>query len=88
VSTCPRAANCYRSPPIRRWPEPRRVGDSLISDTRLALEQLVGLINDRGTGSAPAAPAAKIEIVDAESSPLTPDAVWSTLATVSPPTPR
>jgi len=60
------------------------VGDSLISDTRLALEQLVGLINDRGTGSAPAAPAAKIEIVDAESSPLTPDAVWSTLATVKP----
>ena len=60
------------------------VGDSLISDTRLALEQLVGLINDRGTGSAPAASATKIEIVDAESSPLTPDAVWSTLATVKP----
>jgi benzoylformate decarboxylase len=60
------------------------VGDSLISDTRLALEQLVGLINDRGTGSAPASPAAKIEIVDAASSPLTPDAVWSTLATVKP----
>jgi benzoylformate decarboxylase len=60
------------------------VGDSLISDTRLALEQLVELVNDRGTGSAPAAPAAKIEIVDASSSPLTPDAVWSTLATVKP----
>jgi benzoylformate decarboxylase len=27
------------------------VGDSLISDTRLALEQLAGLIKDRGTGS-------------------------------------
>jgi benzoylformate decarboxylase len=60
------------------------VGDSLISDTRLALEQLVGLINDRGVGSPPASPAAKIEIVDAASSPLTPDAVWSTLATVKP----
>jgi benzoylformate decarboxylase len=60
------------------------VGDSLISDTRLALEQLVGLISDRGTGSAPVAPPAKIEIVDAASSPLTPDAVWSTLATVKP----
>ncbi|MDX6502383.1 MAG: benzoylformate decarboxylase, partial [Blastocatellia bacterium] len=58
------------------------VGDSLISDTRLALEQLVGLISDRGTGSAPVAPPAEIEIVDAASSPLTPDAVWSTLATV------
>jgi benzoylformate decarboxylase len=60
------------------------VGDSLISDTRLALEQLVGLISDRGTGSAPVAPPAEIEIVDAASSPLTPDAVWSTLATVKP----
>jgi benzoylformate decarboxylase len=60
------------------------VGDSLISDTRLALEQLVELIDDRGTGSAGATPAARIEIVDAESSPLTPDAVWSTLATVKP----
>ena len=59
------------------------VGDSLISDTRLALEQLVALIDDRGTAAAPA-PAAKIEIVDADSSPLTPDAVWSTLATVKP----
>ena len=60
------------------------VGDSLISDTRLALEQLVGLINDRGTRTAPAAPPAEIEIVDAASSPLTPDAAWSTLATVKP----
>jgi benzoylformate decarboxylase len=60
------------------------VGDSLISDTRLALEQLVGLINDRGNGSVQPTPAAKAEIVDATSSPLTPDAVWSTLATVKP----
>ncbi len=60
------------------------VGDSLISDTRLALEQLVGLIDGRDAASAPAASAARIEIVDADSSPLTPDAVWSTLATVKP----
>ncbi len=63
------------------------VGDSLIADTRLALEQLVGLINDRGTGSAHSAPAAKAEIpqiADAASSPLTPDAAFSTLATVIP----
>jgi benzoylformate decarboxylase len=63
------------------------VGDSLIGDTRLALEQLVDLIEDRGAAPAPAATAAgpvKIDIVDADSSPLTPDAVWSTLATVKP----
>ncbi|MDT5229538.1 MAG: benzoylformate decarboxylase [Mycobacterium sp.] len=60
------------------------VGDSLISDPRLALEQLVGLINDRGTGSAQTAQVAKVEIADATSSPLTPDAVFSTLASVKP----
>ena len=60
------------------------VGDSLIGDPRLALEQLVGLIDDRGNGPAQSAPAAEIEIVDASSSPLTPDAAWSTLATVKP----
>ncbi len=60
------------------------VGDSLLGDTRLVLEQLVGLINDRGDGSAQAAPPAKAEIVDATSSPLTPDAAFSTLATVKP----
>ena len=60
------------------------VGDSLISDSRLALEQLVGLVNDRGTGSAQTARVAKVEIADASSSPLTPDAAFSTLATVKP----
>lgn len=60
------------------------VGDSLISDTRLALEQLVGLIDGGGRTAAAAAPAPEINIVDADSSPLTPDAAWSTLATVKP----
>jgi len=61
------------------------VGDSLIADTRLALEQLVDLINDRGQAqSAPSASPEATEIVDAASSPLTPDAAWSTLATVKP----
>jgi benzoylformate decarboxylase len=61
------------------------VGDSLIADTRLALEQLVGLINDRGSAQAAPSPSAQnTEIVDASSSPLTPDAAWSTLATVKP----
>jgi benzoylformate decarboxylase len=61
------------------------VGDSLIADTRLALEQLVDLINDRAQAqSAPSASPEATEIVDAASSPLTPDAAWSTLATVKP----
>jgi benzoylformate decarboxylase len=60
------------------------VGDSLISDSRLALEQLVGLINDRGSESAQTARLANVEIADAASSPLTPDAAFSTLATVKP----
>lgn len=60
------------------------VGDSLIGDTRLALEQLVGLIDGGGRTAAAAAPATEINIVDADSSPLTPDAAWSTLATVKP----
>jgi benzoylformate decarboxylase len=61
------------------------VGDSLIADTRLALEQLVDLINDRGQAqSAPSGSPEATEIVDAASSPLTPDAAWSTLATVKP----
>lgn len=60
------------------------VGDSLIGDTRLALEQLVGLIDGGGRTAAAAAPGPEINIVDADSSPLTPDAAWSTLATVKP----
>jgi benzoylformate decarboxylase len=61
------------------------VGDSLIADTRLALEQLVDLINDRGQAqAAPSGSPEATEIVDAASSPLTPDAAWSTLATVKP----
>ena len=60
------------------------VGDSLIGDPRLALEQLVSLIDDHPNGPGQPAPAAKIEIADVSSSPLTPDAAWSTLATVKP----
>jgi benzoylformate decarboxylase len=61
------------------------VGDSLLGDTRLVLEQMVGLINDRGSAqSAPAGRPKDTGIVDATSSPLTPDAAFSTLATVKP----
>jgi benzoylformate decarboxylase len=66
------------------WAGAAPVGDSLLGDVRLVLEQLVGLLND---GSAPPAPKAgrkSPEIVDAASSPLTPDAAFSTLATVKP----
>jgi benzoylformate decarboxylase len=61
------------------------VGDSLIGDAKLALEQMVGLINERGSAqSAPGGSPKNTEIVDAASSPLTPDAAFSTLATVKP----
>jgi benzoylformate decarboxylase len=61
------------------------IGDSLIGDTRLVLEQMVDLINDRGSAqSATGGSPKKAEIVDAASSPLTPDAAFSTLATVKP----
>jgi benzoylformate decarboxylase len=60
------------------------VGDSLIADTRLALEQLAPLIKDRGVELTQTAKVAKVEIADADSSPLTPDAAFSTLASVKP----
>src|SRR5262249_46334345 len=61
------------------------VGDSLLGDTRLVLEQMVDLINDRGSAQSATASSPKTtEIMDATSSPLTPDAVFSTLATVKP----
>jgi benzoylformate decarboxylase len=63
------------------------VGDSLLADPRLALEELVGLIDDRGgsnNGAAQPAQARSSEIADAASSPLTPDAAFSTLASVKP----
>jgi benzoylformate decarboxylase len=41
-------------------------------------------VDDRGTGSAQTARLANVEIADAASSPLTPDAAFSTLASVKP----
>ncbi len=58
------------------------VGDSLIADTLLALEQLVDLIEDHSDRSVPPAPAASDAVDLTGSAPLTPDAVWSTLSSV------
>ena len=84
ASTCPRAPNCCRSRPIRRWRGAAPVGDSVIGDALLALEQLVDMVDDHSDRPAPAAQARSRDIIDSASPPLTTDAVWSTLATVKP----
>lgn len=60
------------------------VGDSILGDALLTLEQLVEMVDDRELPRAPGEPVRGAGIVDAASSPMTPDAVWSTLATVKP----
>ena len=60
------------------------VGDSLLGDALLVLDQLVGMIEERSDRPVPAAPV-RPSAVDAEASaPLTTEAVWSTLSTVKP----
>ncbi len=60
------------------------VGDSLLGDTLLALEQLVGMVDDHSDRSVPArqAPTSAVDVTG--SAPLEPDAVWETLRTVTP----
>jgi benzoylformate decarboxylase len=60
------------------------VGDSLIGDTRLALEQLVELVDDHSSRSVPSAQAPTGAVDLTGSAPLTPDAVYSILSTVKP----
>ena len=60
------------------------VGDSLLADTLLALEQLVDLVDDHSDRQVPAAQAPTGEVDLSGSAPLAPDAVWSTLKTVKP----
>ena len=61
------------------------VGDSVLGDALLTLEQLSGMVDQRTDRPVPAAPRVRTrEIVDSASSPLTPDAVWSTLGSVKP----
>jgi benzoylformate decarboxylase len=60
------------------------VGDSLLGDCLLALEQIVGMIETRTDRPVPPAPV-RPSAVDAEdTAPLTTEAVWSTLRTVKP----
>src|ERR1700757_3238253 len=60
------------------------VGDSLIGDALLSLEQLVTMVDDHKNRKVPAAqrPSGKVDL--AASAPLEPDAVWSTLRDVTP----
>ena len=60
------------------------VGDSVLGDALLALEQLVGMVDDRSDRSVPARQVRNPKVDWAASPPLTPDAVWSTLASVKP----
>src|SRR5882757_8666343 len=60
------------------------VGDSLLGDALLALDQLVGMIEERTDRPVPAVPARPSAIDTEASAPLTTEAVWSTLSTVKP----
>jgi benzoylformate decarboxylase len=60
------------------------VGDSLLGDALLVLEQLLGMIDDHTGRAVPAAPAARPAVDPESTAPLTPDAVWSTLRSVKP----
>jgi benzoylformate decarboxylase len=60
------------------------VGDSLLGDALLALHQLAGMIDDHSDRPVPAAPVRKSAVDGSASTPLAPDAVWSTLGSVKP----
>jgi len=60
------------------------VGDSVLGDSLLALEQLVSMVDDHSDRNVPAAPVRNPAVDWAASPPLAPDAVWSTLASVKP----
>lgn len=60
------------------------VGDSLLGDPLLVLEQLAELVGDHGDRQLQAARVATATVDHTESAPLSTDAVWSTLAAVKP----
>jgi benzoylformate decarboxylase len=60
------------------------VGDSVLGDSLLALEQLVDMVDDHGDRNVPAAQVRSSAVDLSASPPLAPDAVWSTLASVKP----
>jgi benzoylformate decarboxylase len=60
------------------------VGDSVLGDTLLVLEQLVDMVDDHSDRPVPAAQVSTSAVDVTGSAPLMPDAVWSTLRTVKP----
>jgi benzoylformate decarboxylase len=60
------------------------VGDSVLGDALLALEQLLGMVDNHSDRPVPLKPAANSPVDWAASPPLAPDAVWSALRTVKP----
>jgi benzoylformate decarboxylase len=60
------------------------VGDSLLGDSLLVLEQLVGIVDDHSDRSVPARQVNTAVVDVTGSAPLSADAVWATLKTVKP----
>lgn len=60
------------------------VGDSVLGDALLTLEELVGMIGQRSDRPAPAVQASRPAVATEASASLTTEAVWSTLSTVKP----
>ncbi len=60
------------------------VGDSVLGDALLVLEQLVNMVDDNSDRAVPAAAPRAAAVNHEGAPPLTPDAVWSTLAAVKP----
>jgi benzoylformate decarboxylase len=60
------------------------VGDSVLGDTLLALEQLVGMVDDHSDRAVPTRQLPTTAVDVTGSAPLEPDAVWSTLRDVTP----
>jgi benzoylformate decarboxylase len=60
------------------------VGESILGDSRLALEKLLDAVTDAPDRASPAPPARKHTLPDAPNSPLTPTEVYSTLSAVWP----
>jgi benzoylformate decarboxylase len=60
------------------------VGDSLLGDALLVLDQLVGMVDERSDRQVPEAEVARPSVAPEAVAPLTTDAVWSTLSAVKP----
>ena len=60
------------------------VGDSLLGDALLVLEEIVGLIEKRSDRPVPPTQPARSPVTSEATAPLSTEAVWSTLSTVKP----